>query len=148
MKLLRETIRRLILESKSESVIDFLDTLQTEFDYLRKNKYGTSIFEMTFRDGCKVEFGIAITKDQEVHIDYIETIADDCLQKGYATKVMKHILFLLDTFNLSAILEVEPFGSAAMDENDLSRWYKSMGFKHEKDFSQQMGFVGLRRYPE
>ena len=147
MKLLRETIRKLILESNSDSAANFFDTLQSEFDYLRENKYGTSIFGTTFPDDCRVEFGIAITENQEVHIDYIETIGDDCFQKGYASRVMKHILFLLDSFNLSAVLEVESFGSGGMDDNDLSQWYKSMGFKHEKDFYQQMGFVGLRRYP-
>ena len=146
MKLLRETIRRLLLEARSDSAVEFLDTLQSEFDYLRENKYGTSIFEMTFPDDCKVEFGIDPEYKGEVYIDYIETIGDGCFQKGYASRVMKHILFLLDSFNLSAILKVESFGSGGMDDNDLSKWYQSMGFEHARDPS--LGFDALRRYPE
>ena len=46
MKLLRETIRRLLLETRSDSATDFLVSLQREFDYVRQNRYRTPIFEM------------------------------------------------------------------------------------------------------
>ena len=145
MKLLRETIRKLIQEAMSDNILDFLGSLDSEYDHLRTNQYGTDIFDFKWTDSCRVEFGIAITENQEVHIKYIETIGDDCLRKGYASRSMKHLLFILDTYNLSAILEVESFGDTGMEEDDLSQWYKSMGFKYVRDAD---GFDGMRRDPQ
>ena len=140
MKLLRQAIRDLIqeaiLNSRKEPgvILDFLTSVDSEFNHLRQNEYGTDIFEVVWRpDSCRVEFGIAITKDQEVYIKYIQTIGDNCFRKGYATRTMRHLLHIIDVYNLSAILEVEEFGSGGPDNEQLSDWYKSLGFTMIRD---------------
>ena len=135
MKLLRETIRRIIKEAilntrkEPEAILNFLASVDSEVgDHIGQNEYGTDIFSSEHPDNCRVEFGIDITKDQEVYIKYIQTIGDGCFRKGYATRTMRHLLHIIDAYNLSAMLEVQEFGSGGPDNEQLSGWYQSLGF--------------------
>ena len=140
MKITRRRLRRIIQEAilntrkEPEAILNFLTSVDSEVgDHIGQNEYGTDIFSSEHPDNCRVEFGIAITKDQEVYIKYIQTIGDNCFRKGYATRTMRHLLHIIDAYNLSTILEVEEFGSGGPDNEQLSDWYQSLGFKMIRD---------------
>ena len=140
MKITRRQLTRIIKEAilntrkEPEAILNFLTAVDSEVgDHIGQNEYGTDIFSSEHPDNCRVEFGIDITKDQEVYIKYIQTIGDNCFRKGYATRTMRHLLHIIDAYNLSTILEVEEFGSGGPDNEQLSDWYKSLGFKMIRD---------------
>lgn len=133
MKLLRETIRRLIIESLEHPSNDFIVELEKRFPS-RLNRHNQTRFAKVFPDGCEVHFDIDALEGNNVYLVEIETIGDDCVKKGYARETLQSIFDLADEMNMWILGEVEPFvgldgSNDRPNEQELMNFYRSMGVK-------------------
>ena len=133
MKLLRETIRRLIIESSEHPCDDFIIELEKRFE---KRSFGNHYrLAKVFRDGCEVHFAMDALEGKNVYLVEIETIGDDCVKKGYARATLQSIFDLADEMDIWILGEAFPFESAVggsgdrPDVEELISFYRSMGFK-------------------
>ena len=123
MKLLRETIRRLILETQSA----FIDTLKLSFDTVDGHR-----FTKAFPDGCFVYIEISPIDETTYHIDMIETMGDGCERKGYASQVMESVIQVAASHGITLTLEVGSYSDGPSVEQ-LQDWYWNMGFEPSDD---------------
>ena len=118
MKLLRETIRRLILESQSV----FIDALKLSFDTSDGHR-----FTKAFPDGCSVYIELSPVDETTYHIDMIETMGEECERKGYASQVMEMVTQIASSHNVTLTLDVASYPGGPSAEQ-LEDWYWNMGF--------------------
>ena len=118
MKLLRETIRRLILETQSV----FIDALKLSFDTVDGHR-----FTKAFPDGCSVYIEISPVDETTYHIDMIETMGEGCDRKGYASQVMEIVTQTAASNGITLTLDVASYPGGPSDEQ-LEDWYWNMGF--------------------
>ena len=123
MKLLRETIRRLILETQSV----FLDTLKLSFDTTDGHR-----FTKAFPDGCSVYIEISPVDEITFHIEMIETMGEGCDRKGYASQAMETVTQIASSHNISLTLDVASYPGGPSAEQ-LEDWYWNMGFEKSDD---------------
>ena len=133
MKLLRQTIRRLLIESAEHPCDDFIVELDKRF---RKtvNRHQYEQYVKDFPDGCEVHFEMEALEGKNVYLLGIETVGDDCVKKGYARDTLQSIFDLADEMGTRILGTAEPFepteGSGDRpDEQELINFYKSMGVK-------------------
>ena len=119
MKLLRETIRRLILETQSV----FIDALKLSFDTIDGHR-----FTKPFPDGCSVYIEISPVDETTYHIDMIETIGEGCDRKGYASQVMAIVTQAASSNGITLTLDVASYPGSPSAEQ-LEDWYWNMGFE-------------------
>jgi len=119
MKLLRETIKRMILESQSI----FIDALKLSFDTTDGHR-----FTKAFLDGCSVYIELSPVDETTYHIDMIETMGEECERKGYASQVMEIVTQTASSHGITLTLDVAsyPDGPSA---GQLEDWYWNMGFE-------------------
>tara|TARA_B100000989_G_C19288260_1_gene363226 strand:- start:123 stop:512 length:390 start_codon:yes stop_codon:yes gene_type:complete len=118
MKLLRETIRRLILESQSV----FIDALKLSFDTSDGHR-----FTKAFPDGCSVYIELSVVDETTYHIDMVETMGEECVRKGYASQAMEIVTQTATTHGISLTLDVASYPGGPSAE-ELEDWYWNMGF--------------------
>ena len=123
MKLLRETIRRLILETQSV----FIDALKLSFDSTDGHR-----FTKSFPDGCSVYIETSPVDETTYHIDMIETMGEECDRKGYASQVMQTVTQIASSHNISLTLDVASYPDGP-DAEQLEDWYWNMGFEKQDD---------------
>ena len=123
MKLIKETIKRMILESQSI----FLDTLKTSFD-----KSDGHRFTKNFADGCSVYIEISPIDETTYHIDMIETMGKGCERKGYASQVMESVIQVAASHGIALTLDVGSYPGGPSAEQ-LEDWYWNMGFEKSDD---------------
>ena len=119
MKLLRETIRRLILETQSA----FIDALKLSFDMSDGHR-----FTKAFPDGCSVYIEISPIYETTYHIDMVETMGEECERKGYASQVMEIVTQIASSHNITLTLDVASYPGGPSAEQ-LEDWYWNMGFE-------------------
>lgn len=119
MKLIRETIKRMILETQSV----FLHSLSTSFDTSDGHR-----FTKAFPGGCSVYIEISPIDETTYHIDMIETMGEGCDRKGYASQVMQTVTQIASSHGISLTLDVASYpGGPPADQ--LEDWYWNMGFE-------------------
>jgi len=153
MKLLRKTIRKLILESEMTA-----EEKSAEFKkWYKRDESNAAIQELTtvFEDAYSFEVGpwgnkfdvyemkyepepdcIVRIRLYQMHgavkLDEIET-TPDCEGKGYAKEAIKMIQGVAKKHAVMIRLEAKAFnthkGEGRMSSTDLEKWYASQGFK-------------------
>ena len=136
MKLLRQTIKRFLIESLEHPCEDFIAELEKRFKQTYSVETGYYRLAKVFPDGCEVHFIIEALEGPEVYLVEIETIGDDCVKKGYARATLQSIFDLADEMDIWILGNVDPFkpttGSSSGDRPDkqeLINFYRSMGVK-------------------
>ena len=140
MKLLRKTIRRLIIETSEHICDDFVAELEKRYEkrpQLGDDGLPTSSYALAkvFPDGCEVHFTIDALEYDNAYINGIETVGDDCVRKGYARDTLQSIFDLADEMGIWILGEADPFdgkdGSTGdrPDLQELLSFYRSMGVK-------------------
>lgn len=132
MKLLRKTIRRLLIESSEHVCDDFIVELEKRF---QKRSYGNHYaLANVYPDGCEVHFTMDALEYENVYLQGIETIGDDCVRKGYARDTLQSIFDLADEMGIWILGEARPFDPTAggvgdrPDLQELINFYRSIGF--------------------
>ena len=123
MKLIRETITRMILETQSI----FLHSLGISFDTSDGRR-----FTKAFPGGCSVYFEISPIDETTYHIDMIETMGEGCDRKGYASRVMQTVIQIAASHDISLTLDVASYPGGPSVEQ-LEDWYWNMGFEKQDD---------------
>ena len=123
MKLLRETIKRMILESQSV----FIDALKFSFDTTDGHR-----FIKAFPDSCSVYIELSPVDETTYHIDMIETMGEECGRKGYASQVMETVIQVAASHGITLTLDVGSYPGGPSDEQ-LEDWYWNMGFEKSDD---------------
>ena len=135
MKLLRETIRRLIAEASEHICDDFIVELEKRFE--KKLYKDTQYYDLVnvYPDGCEVIIAMEALEYENVWMNGIETVGDDCVRKGYARDTLQSIFDLADEMGIYILGTADPFeskdGSSGdrADKQELINFYKSMGIK-------------------
>ena len=133
MQVLRQTIRRLIIESLEHPCDDFIVELEKRFPK-KTNRHLQTRFSKVFPDGCEVHFEIDALEGKDVYLVEIETIGDDCVKKGYARETLQSIFDLADEMDIWILGEAQPFvgldnSDDRPNEQELINFYLSMGVK-------------------
>ena len=134
MKLLRETIRRLIIES-SEPCDIFMGEMEKRFEKRPgKDGYAERLAKV-YPDGCEVHFLLEPIGGSNIYFHNIETIGEDCTRKGYARDTMESIFGLADRMGIAFLGEVDPFNQELdrPDAEELLKFYRSVGFEGDLD---------------
>ena len=149
MKLLREYIRNLLLES-ADNGTRFTDEINSRFE----SRSG-GMMAVAFPDGCEVQFEISNTfvmpfgPDDSPHARWntIKTLGPDggedesCFRKGYARAAMEQVIDIADRYGVVLVGEAKAFGKkSTADTGTLIKFYSSLGFVPE---GSQM-----KRYPK
>lgn len=146
MKLLRETIRRLILEdafdvegpcvkmleAMQSSSPDFAMTPDIQITYER-SQY---TFEYYVAKNCMYKINLNIDSDNAIFIESIEVVGaeynDACEGQGYASEMMFSLLSLADEHDVQLSLVTGAFNKVyddrRPDDASLTSWYKRLGF--------------------
>ena len=156
MKLLRETIRKLILEETSEdefaefrrwykpnestqAIKELAGMFEDSYSF-RAGPAFTSfdIYEMKYvpEPECVVRFRL-YSMHGMIKFDEIET-SPQCEGRGYARQVIKMVQDVARKYGVKIYLRAKAFhthkGEGRMSTADLERWYASQGFiKNGKD---------------
>ena len=133
MKVLRQTIRRLITESLEHPCDNFIIELDKRFRKI-VNRHQYEQYVKDFPNGCEVHFEMEALEGNNVYLLGIETVGDDCVKKGYARDTLQSIFDLADEMDIRILGTAEPFepteGSGDRpDEQELINFYRSMGVK-------------------
>ena len=133
MKVLRQTIRRLITESLEHPCDNFIIELDKRFRKI-VNRHQYEQYVKDFPNGCEVHFEMEALEGNNVYLLGIETVGDDCVKKGYARDTLQSIFDLADEMDIRILGTAEPFepteGSGDRpDERELINFYRSMGVK-------------------
>ena len=133
MKLLRETIRRLIIESLEHPCDDFIVELEKRFRKI-VNRHQYEQYVKYFPDGCEVHFMMEALEGKNVYFLGIETVGDDCVKKGDARDTLQSIFDLADEMDIWILGEAQPFvgldnSDDRPNEQELINFYRSMGVK-------------------
>ena len=159
MKLLRETIRRILIErSQGESpALAFLKDLGAQVDKYNV-EYGTSHYFSIYHDNCIVTLSAEIPDEEDayVHLGYLyvtnneRKIDPKCFRKGYAGDLLQLVIDSADrhgvTLGLSAKSVYTPeylqrkYGQEidTPDTEELAKFYSRYGFEETHRFSQQI----------
>ena len=129
---------------RRQNTSSFRSDLLTQFIDTGKRHEGTPILAQTFPNNCRVEF-VVDRYENTALIVYIQTIGKGCLRKGYAKTTMENILRVVDKHQLRTELSVESFGK--MNENDLSKFYASLGFEFTGEYDNFDAPIMLRNNP-
>lgn len=128
MKLLLENWRKYLNEDETSKFTNFFK----DIGYEGKRGRGT-IYE--FDEGCQVKL-ILVPTVEGVEISLIEVLSDECLNKGYASKVMNRVIKSADKYGITMYLQATPIDNK-IGEEDLLSWYEKYGFEpEEEDYSR------------
>ena len=153
MKLLRQAIRRLLLEneiSEEEEMSEFKrwykptesDAAIQELTKLFKDAYSFeagpwgnefNVYEMNYEPeaGCIVRIRVYQSYGK-IKLDEIET-TPECEGKGYAREAIRKIQDVAKKHGVKIALEAKAFntqkGEGRMSSDDLEGWYASQGFR-------------------
>ena len=153
MRLLRKTIRRLILESEmtdeersaefkrwfkreeSEACVQELTKVFNDAYSFEVGPWGNKfdVYEMYYEPETDCVIRIRVYEMHgAVKLDEIET-SPECEGKGYATEAIKMIQGVAKKHGVKIYLEPKAFnthtGEGRMSSSDLEGWYASQGFK-------------------
>jgi len=132
MKLILERWRQYLNENETSKVTNFFKDIGYE---------GETFYE--FDEGCQVRL-ILLPTESGVEINLIEVPSNECLNKGYASKVMNRIIDSADKHEIMLHLQATPLDNK-ISEEDLLSWYKKYGFEpEEEDYSK----FELIRFPK
>ena len=152
MKLLRETIRKLILEqgmTEEEEMAEFkkwdkpkeaevaVDEITDMFklkDWWETGSWGNKrkMYEVEYEPetGCVIRMRVQASYGG-IYLDEIET-TPDCEGKGYATEAINMIKTVAKKHMVKIRLEAKAFhtnkGEGRMSNEQLEGWYRSQGF--------------------
>ena len=154
MKILRQTIRKIILEqmTEEEEMAEFkkwykveeskacVQELTTIFDDAYSFEAGSwgnkfDVYEMNYEpeDNCIVRIRV-YQMHGAVKLDEIET-TPECEGKGYAREAIKKIQDTAKKHGVKIYLEAKAFnthkGEGRMSSSELEGWYASQGFKKD-----------------
>ena len=125
MKKLLTEWRKYLKEDKDNKVANFFGDL----GYKGKE----AIYE--FDGGCQVKL-ILVRSGDGVELNLIEVLSDECLNKGYASKVMKKVIEAADRHEVALYLQATPI-DGKIGQEDLLLWYEKYGFEaEEEDYSR------------
>ena len=129
MKLLRETIRRLLQEMQHPTD-SFMQELSSQFE-----DRGTEGMARTYPDGCEVLFQIEPIGGVDAYFHTVKTTGNNCLRKGYARDTIQSICQIADKYSVFLTLRAVPFDSGRdmPKESDLQKFYRSLGFETLED---------------
>ena len=143
MKLLRESIRQLILEEyekyhnkeRADAAIQELATIFEDAYSFQVGSWNASydIYEMKFlpESDCVVRIRLYSMWGQ-LNLDEIET-TPQCEGKGYARHAIKIIQDVAKKYQIMIELEAKAFhthkGEGRMSSAELEKWYESQGFR-------------------
>ena len=92
------------------------------------------IRDSVYPDGCEVHFAMDALEYENVYLQGIETVGDDCVRKGYARDTLQSIFDLADEMGIWILGEADPFDPTAggvgdrPDLQELINFYRSIGF--------------------
>ena len=159
MKLLRETIRKLILENEEKAwedtmeVHDFWHALVPFVDDAEAD-YGAGFVAHRHSDGCSTEAYLTINQEDDtggIWIDKIEVVNSSrdidpqCFRKGYAKQMLQVLADAADESGtpLALIAAREPYyqrlypGIELPDKDELADLYTQYGFEEtERNYAQ------------
>lgn len=132
MKLLRQTIRKILAEQMSEfkkwHKPKEAEVAVDEIGDMFKLKHGELLFEP--EPNCTVRLRVQ-AKFGSIFLDEIET-TPDCEGKGYATAVINMIKSVSKKHMVKITLKAKAFhtqkGEGRMSTEQLEDWYRSQGF--------------------
>ena len=129
MKLLRETIRKLLKETQHPTY-SFIEELSTQFE-----DRGAEGMARTYPDGCEVLFQIEPIGGVDAYFHTIKTTGNNCLRKGYARDTIQSICQIADKYSVFLTLQAVPFDSGRdmPQSDDLQKFYRSLGFETLED---------------
>ena len=153
MKLLRQTVRKMILESEmtdeersaefkkwfkreeSKAAVQELTTIFEDAYSFEAGPWGNKfdVYEMLFKPEADCVVRIRVYQMHgAVKLDEIET-SPECEGKGYAKYAINMIQDVAKKHGVKIYLEAKAFnthkGESRMSSSDLEGWYASMGFK-------------------
>ena len=150
MKLLRETIRRLILEKdvNGNPNIKMLEDMNTSGSWKLissgADQYpngSEAMFEWAAVDDCTYEIRLSADYDDIIFIETIEAVHDMgaeyndmCEGQGYASDMMNELMEFADNHDVQLSLVADAFNLLGDDDRRpdtaaLTAWYKRLGFK-------------------
>ena len=125
MKKLLTEWRKFLKEDKGNKVANFF----ADLGY----KGREAIYQ--FGGGCQVRL-ILVRSGDGVELNLIEVLSDECLGKGYASKVMKKLIEAADRHEIVLYLQATPIDNK-IGQEDLLSWYEKYGFEaEEEDYSR------------
>ena len=154
MKILRQTIRKIILEQmteeeemaefkkwykveESKACVQELTTIFEDAYSFEAGSWGNKfdVYEMKYEpeDNCTVRIRV-YQMHGAVKLDEIET-TPECEGKGYAREAIKMIQDTAKKHGVKIYLEAKAFnthkGEGRMSSSELEGWYASQGFKKD-----------------
>ena len=144
MKLLREYIRRLLVEETiPDDVQDTssLDAFMSEYETRSKhNPIGMPGDRYWYVGEVEGKYCLVITNlyiDESrgsIKFNNIQTVPPGvCEGKGYASKVMDQITAIADKHQVALRLDVKPFGQESLGVKELKSWYSRVGFERSDE---------------
>ena len=157
MKLLRETIRRIIKESKEESersIRAFMNIPGVRFEGTYGTHFNPTVgYKLRYRSHCPVYFKLEPWGVNTIYIAEV-TIADpsnpghydeECENKGHATRAMKALLAHADKYETELVLQPDAFQNTEEgdrpDTQMLEAWYEKLGFEWSSQGNGLMEYV-------
>ena len=142
MKLLRQVIRRLILEDSSSAIQAFVSELKPQVTSHSFDGYVLEL-EMAHPGSCIMFLDMTIEDDNEVYLNTMSVGPHDtCARKGYARDMLERVVSAADSHNIT--LELLSATGGMISDEDLMQFYSRMGFKVIEDIG---GSYHMRRLP-
>ena len=142
MKLLRETISRMILEDASTPVSAFVSELTPQVTSHSYDGYVLEL-EMAHPGGCFLFLDMTIEGSNEVYLNTMSVGPHDtCARKGYARDMLERVVSAADSHNIT--LELLSATGGMISDEDLMQFYSRMGFEVIEDIG---GSYEMRRQP-
>jgi hypothetical protein len=142
MKLLRKTIRRLILEDSSTAVQAFVAELSPQVTSHSFDGYVLEL-EMAHPGGCFLFLDMTIEGANEVYLNTMNVgPSETCARRGYAREMLERVIAAADSNNIT--LELLSATGGMISDEDLMQFYSRLGFKVIEDIG---GSYEMRRLP-
>ena len=144
MRITRQQLRKLIVESMLDFPIGFMDKLSQSFETeVMPGREDYRILKLTkhFEDGCKVTIDFvfldaAHENDLDLYLSDLGTYGpdnipnQDCYRKGYAKAVMNEFLSLVDQYDISVDLTAASMDKDRFSNRKLVQFYEDLGFNY------------------
>lgn len=157
MKLLRETIRQIIGESKEESeqsIRAFMNLPGVRFESTYGTKWNPTVgYKLSYKTQCPVYFKLEPWGVNTIYIAEV-TITDpsnpghydeECENKGHATRAMKALIQHANKHKTELVLEADAFNKPEEgdrpDTGMLEAWYKRLGFEMSNQENGSMVYI-------
>ena len=156
MRLLRETIRRILTESMTNKAWSFFNSVDGFEQMYRKEvpaqerlNRDRDVYYGRYVDGeCQTLFQLEereiydYVNNEEVKVIWIHglrsTPPDQCQGKGMGTKVMQTIMQFADSIEIGVAGDVVPYGSSKMTQDDMRAFDARFGLMPMEYYKQFM----------